>query len=112
MSETKLLHCPFCGGEAKVHSRCSYEETGGETMFFVRCNDCGSEGSWNYSKEKSIKAWNTRKTVERILERLEYLKDYELNHSCPKDGMCNEHNCGTCYTDTAIQIVKEEVQHD
>lgn len=62
----KLKKCPFCGGEAKVF------ETDLNT-FRVICAECScSVGRyWYYKKEEAITAWNTRKPMERIVERLD-----------------------------------------
>lgn len=65
MSETKLLNCPFCGGEAKT------------SFVFGRagivCTNCDANIRMylDASTEDAIKAWNTRKPVEDVLERLE-----------------------------------------
>lgn len=78
MSEIKLLPCPFCGGEASVLSDCSYSRTDGETMYYVRCQYCASESSWEYSEEEAIKRWNTRKPMQEIVERLEEVGKEEI----------------------------------
>lgn len=66
MSDKRLLPCPFCGGEGKIF------ETDLNT-FRVICKECTcSLGRyWYYKKEEAIAAWNTRKPMERILERIE-----------------------------------------
>ena len=60
----------------------------------------------------AIKALEKQNAVEKTLERLERLRKYEGYDDCPKDGMCNGEHCNTCYTDTAIQIIKEEFNID
>ena len=57
----------------------------------------------------AVKALENRSAVEKALERLMRLREYERYDDCPDDGMCDGVNCSTCYTDTAIQIIKEEL---
>ena len=67
MSEIKLLSCPFCGGEAILRD-CSI--LGWE----ANCKDencIGYTTSIKYqTQEEAIEKWNTRKPMERIVERL------------------------------------------
>ena len=64
MSEIKqrLLPCPFCGGEAEFPIR---------DGSWLWCKECGAETSYCYTREEAIEKWNTRKPMERIIERLE-----------------------------------------
>lgn len=81
MQNDKLLPCPFCGGEA-------IQETGERIVWYdeseefecVHCTNCKAsvEGK---TVEEVIKAWNTRKPMERIAERLEEMFKY---HSATK----------------------------
>ena len=75
MSEIKLLKCPFCGGDnvGVWHNRPvspliadSYE---------VRCYNCNFGLRPERLKDKAIKAWNTRKPMQNIVERLEEYED-------------------------------------
>lgn len=106
----ELKKCPFCGGEARLHSRCNYIETGNETMYFVKCNECKTESTWCYKKEKAIKAWNTRKPSEEVVAKLEEESDYwlELYDVQWKKGFIDSYADGFfdgC--EKAIEIVKE-----
>ena len=68
MSEIKLLSCPFCGGEAKI---CDEDFLKGR---FVYCTECGIQTQLYVTGntiEKAVSDWNTRKPMERIVERLE-----------------------------------------
>lgn len=71
MSKTKLLPCPFCGSEVYI------EDLGvekGDHYYMMQCKneDCDAATCFGEkNKEKFIKAWNTRKPMERIVERLE-----------------------------------------
>ena len=74
MSEIKLLPCPFCGEEAELN-RTIFK---GREMYSVSCKhkfDCTIGTTFlRESKEEAIKLWNTRKPMERIVERLEGLR--------------------------------------
>ena len=61
----KLLPCPFCGGEAELV---------GDNYHWVLCKGCLGGSHAFETAEDAIKAWNTRKPMERILERFEELK--------------------------------------
>ena len=94
MSEIKLLRCPFCGGEAELlKGQCEIDN-------YVMCLECRSKTKLYNTKASAIKAWNTRKTLDRIAERLEdetiaLEDDYGDFVECiPKE--------------IAIEIVKEE----
>ena len=97
MSEIKLLPCPFCGGEATLSD--SIEDRFAE----VHCIECGVKiNEKGYpALSKAIKQWNTRKTVERILTRLEELKNAPKRECSYNNGWTE---CARC----AIQEVKEE----
>ena len=60
----KLKPCPFCGGEAE-------KQWGMMAIYWVECTDCGAEGSQHGSLEEAIAAWNTRNSMDRIVEQLE-----------------------------------------
>ena len=93
MSDEKLLPCPFCGGEAELmrFPKC-------DRKYVVICENkqcMASVGNYSYTKEEAIKAWNTRKPMERIVERLEELKQRAWDEKY--QTLCD-----------AIDIVKEE----
>ena len=48
----ELLKCPFCGGEAKLHS--------GLLNNWVLCLQCGVETKAKLNKQDAIVAWNRR----------------------------------------------------
>lgn len=82
-----LRKCPFCGGEARWAT---------EHKHWIECGVCGVESIYSEHSEDCIKAWNTRKPVERILERLEEEKsDWNDDYNVP--------------INKAIEIIKEEV---
>lgn len=67
MSEIK--NCPFCGGEAH-----KFENVIDKGKWFVECKECGASVLYR-SENSAVKAWNTRKPMERIVERLEEMTD-------------------------------------
>ena len=95
MSEIKLLPCPFCKAELK---RWDYMPN----VFFEHpYNGCILSGKKVLESEHDIKAWNTRKPMERIVERL------EESESVKCYGSRNSENYLMPLKD-AIEIVKEE----
>ena len=69
-NDKRLLSCPFCGGEAKY-----IEDKDFFVSRFVTCTKCGIETRRNYlRKDLAIKDWNTRKPMERIVDRLQECK--------------------------------------
>lgn len=47
-----LKPCPFCGGEAYIHTGALYS--------WGKCKRCGAEATAGTSIEKASRAWNTR----------------------------------------------------
>lgn len=103
---SELKKCPFCGGEAMTYKTKSLMLH--DLCFGVMCKDtpfcCVMSGY--KTEEEAINAWNTRKPVERILERLEkrlaaYKMYIELNF--PKGDIVTKE------IEKAIEIIKEEV---
>ena len=102
---SELKRCPFCGGEAEL----KYSVLVGfeaKNLYFVRCMECHVKPFESFSKEEVIKAWNNRKPLERIVERLE-----EQAEECRKywQEFDDEDSFGgmNAYCD-AVKIVKEE----
>ena len=90
MQNDKLLPCPFCGSELHKHHRYYHHEING-CLF----------DNYDFFKEDFDK-WNTRKPMERIVERLEEKSNdipiqYENNY---EQGFANG-------IDYAIDIVRK-----
>ena len=91
MSEIKLAKCPFCDAELK---RWDYMPN----VFFEHpYNGCILSGKKVLESEHDINAWNTRKPMERIIEKLENLR------TKPTETVYD-----TVLIGSVIEIVKEE----
>lgn len=76
MSEVKLKPCPFCGGKANKRIAFPLDADGLEVnMYIVGCNNCDVEFTCLWDEEIVVNAWNTRKPMDDIVERLEYQKE-------------------------------------
>lgn len=81
-SDKRLLHCPFCGGEAELSHRGYCHDM---ISVYGRCKKCDAHGEsfmycfWSPEQDEAeneaIEAWNTRKPVDAVLDRLEELKN-------------------------------------
>ena len=110
-NETKLLSCPFCGGEAVTAEM--YNTKLKKLFPIVKCLDCECRTPMTETFEEAIAVWNTRKPMERILEKLNEriehhvkLVNYEMNMGTIVD--VERHEEAIKATDKAIEIVKEE----
>lgn len=102
----ELKRCPICNEEVKLMflncETCEaivWDESVGNVETWFRCYGCDSD-FYHYEPidipEKQIKWWNTRKPLERIVERLEN----KINRL---------HNVNwNAAIERAIEIVKEE----
>ena len=80
---SELKRCPFCGGEAKIEWEDwkDISPTSGiyrlsvnhkPECFFVQMNGLNAKSEMiSSNKERLAGAWNTRKPMDRIVERLE-----------------------------------------
>jgi Lar family restriction alleviation protein len=70
----KLKPCPFCGGKVYIDNEDCY---GYEHIdFFVHCDNCSLQfgfASQFETEEDAVKAWNTRKPIDKVIEQLEEL---------------------------------------
>ena len=97
MSEIKLLPCPFCGGEAEIGEFHLLDKE-----YRVCCKECRSRTPFSTSRDRVIKQWNTRKPMERIVERLEEEKEQKIS------ATKTEINLRKAHFKKAIELVKEE----
>ena len=97
----QLAKCPFCGGEAQ---ECNTGNHFLNTYYWVRCKKCGCKLQQSVVREYVIEAWNTRKPMDRIVERLEE----EYGTVLYEDGVIVGYDKGFIHIDEAIAIVKEE----
>ena len=102
----ELKKCPFCGGEAAWDFLNGYKTMG----WSIVCIQCRSRCGYHATKEEAIIAWNTRKPMERIVERLDEEKK-QARKGCESPistldriAHVNMHNTYM----KAIAIVKEE----
>ena len=119
----EIKKCPFCGGEVKLMAIAgepfppTYEveldkiTSDSDDICYIHCPTCGV----NWHKEvriesfplDTIKAWNTRKPLERVIERLE-----EQEEECKKywDEFDDEDAFGgmNAYMNS-IAIIKQEI---
>lgn len=63
-TEDELLPCPFCGNIAYVSASRKLNAWG----YYVACVRCAAKTDYYVTEEASIKAWNTRKPMERYEE--------------------------------------------
>lgn len=110
---SELKKCPFCGGEAKLlKGLCELDN-------YFMCLNCRIKTKLYNTKAAAIKAWNTRKPMDKIVERLEELKqkEYDTEERCNDEGFYND--VEDAYEDgesqglfsgfaQAIKIIKEE----
>ena len=52
MKQSKLMRCPFCGGEGDVHKFAN--------LYYGYCKSCTASTNWNYTRNAAIQSWNTR----------------------------------------------------
>lgn len=122
---SELKRCPFCGEEEMYETK--RENELGTIIPQLFCNCCkmtfeiendspylNDDKTYDYLKEKLHNLWNTRKSMERIVEQLEecyeryedleYYERLENGHSLDFE-YCHGKKDGV---NEAIEIVKEE----
>ena len=95
--QNTLRSCPFCGGRAE-------KEWGISSIFWIKCTGCGVEGSQYGSLEEAIKAWNTRKPMDKIVEQLEKISP-EPKAECY--ALENEYTAALEMHYKCVEIVKD-----
>ena len=106
---SKLLPCPFCGGEAK-QTYINFQPA-------IKC-DCGAcfipKWSDMKSDDENSEYWNTRKPMEKIKESLKKERTIAFltlaNTGDEKLDVAYQQVAS--YMDKAIEIVQKEVRND
>lgn len=113
-SDKRLLPCPFCGAKAAfAYIEKMYKEYPAISCTNDKCF-AGKIFILFTTKEEAITAWNTRKPMERIVERLEEelaLSDKEKLRCINEDAL--QFDIAKGYATgiyNAIEIVKEEIE--
>ena len=92
---SELKRCPCCNKEVEI----AKDELFG--LYAIECKNCRIL-MYDRCKEDLIKKWNTRKPMERILERLEAQAAFE-------NVWDDDLSCGAYHAYShAIEIVQEE----
>lgn len=94
-----LRNCPFCGGEAEIRKKYIKYDGVVKMEFGIRCERCFARTMSFFEEKEAIKAWNNRKPITDIVERLESEK-FDIE-DCRYDVDLNT------TMDMAIEIVKE-----
>ena len=110
--------CPMCGEKEKVKLMCLNTETNepivwneaeGNVYTWFHCYECDAEFLCDmpvHTPENMIEWWNTRKPMERIVERLEE-ESYDSMHIDMSRPITETWQI--IDLDKAIEIVKEEM---
>ena len=113
MSEEELKPCPFCGGEAELEmvNGMAYRP---KIKHDFNCYLHGYTFSCYFNKEKAIKAWNTRNSIENIVKGLEERKNFYENRFSQMSGTDRDvEDWGSIKSyEDAIQIVKRGIVSD
>lgn len=94
-----LKPCPFCGGKVKIIP----EQVDARTVaynFVCQNGDCCANVYFDYSdREESIEAWNTRKPMEEILDKIEEVRNSPVVESPYNNGW-----------QTCADVIKHEIE--
>lgn len=66
MSNSKLLLCPFCGGEAELYEQKHREYP---STYYVRCKGCRCKTIESMGVDIVIEAWNKRQPMDEERSR-------------------------------------------
>lgn len=117
MSENKSKYsCPFCGcDDYRIKLRRQ-----GNKGYRVICGKCGASGpyspirEWHNNKtiaqNLALSAWNTRKPVDAVLDRLENAA-FWTPQTYDEDGFRNDDSEEVVLLNRALAIVKEELNY-
>ena len=91
---SELNKCPFCGGEAVI------QKINDSTLSFAVCVECRMRTSTLQDGKTAMRAWNRRKPMDNIVEKLEEEK-----------SDCGERTGYFKGIEKAINIVKQEINN-
>ena len=103
--EEELKPCPFCGGEAKLHEQKHREYA---STYYVECKNCECKTIEFLNKDDACERWNTRKPIDRIVEKLRTERD-ELHEYYNEYRFYGDQVRGAALAH-AIDIVKGETE--
>ncbi len=84
-TSNQLLPCPFCGGDAQMAES--------DTVYWVKCTQCESEGATNAYSAKAIAAWNRRATQPAAGEPVAWMRSSGNDVMTAKQKAdCQQHN--------------------
>lgn len=118
MSTDIIKKCPFCGGEAEFHRTPVKSNGGWCDGVVVRCKVCEARTNMvlydakkhpnDEEYDEALKAWNTRKPLERVIERLEECSKEHFNYW---DEFDDEYSFGAmnAYMNSIAIIIKQEM---
>ena len=101
---SELKKCPFCGGEVEVKSRSSNFF---DSVFEIVCRECGCRQAPSIHKEAVINAWNTRKPMDNIVQKLEELPYGRSYHDYAEKGIVHKY----LERNDVLDIVKQEINN-
>lgn len=99
----KLKPCPFCGRIPELR----HDDDG--FSYIVCANDnCYVKTDGYLNDDTAIKAWNTRKPIDKVVKQLEELQELGRRNECAGgEAACPVTNCEEHYIQLAIEIVKK-----
>ena len=98
---SELKRCPFCGGEVRfVKTGCSSRGKIGH-LYCDGCKESFFKNDRWHKESELYEKWNTRKPLERVIERLEREKSNLTTWA--------EDEAYKLAINKAIEIIKEEV---
>lgn len=109
--EDRLKPCPFCGGD-NVGIWENRAPASKDFRYSANCYDCHISLGFEKTKEEAIEKWNTRKPMDRIVERLEKVMEYSEKSykEWGKTGLARMDKLQTKTYKNAIEIVRQVVR--
>lgn len=101
---SELKKCPFCGGEAVI------QKINDSTLSFAVCVECRMRTPTLQDGKIAMRAWNRRKPMDNIVEKLE--EESKKKHNKERDVLCKIANASySAGVEYAINIVKQEINN-